>query len=61
MPPSKTSTHEDCRESVCYCCGVKTARKLITSGQETMVKAHAHPEYDSPVKSYPAGLCSYCR
>ena len=61
MPPSKTSTHEDCREAVCCCCGVKTAKKRLTAGQETLVKTFAKPEYDSLVKSFPAALCNTCR
>ena len=61
MPPSKTSTHEDCRESVCCCCGVKTSKKRITVGQQDMVKTFAKPEYDSLVQSFPAGLCNTCR
>ena len=24
MPPSKLLTHEDCREAMCACCGIKT-------------------------------------
>ena len=60
MPPSKLLTHEDCREAVCVCCGVKTDKKRITVGQEAMVRSYAKPEYDSSVKSYPAGLCSTC-
>ena len=61
MPPSKTSTHEDCREAVCSCCGVKTAKKRITISQEIMVKAYAKSEYDSSVQSFPVGLCNTCR
>ena len=61
MPPSKLLTHEDCREAVCVCCGVKTEKRQITVGQEVMVRSYAKPEYDSSVKSFPTGLCSTCR
>ena len=59
MPPA--SSHEDCREQVCVLCGIKTKQKRITCKQEAMVKAHAKPEYDSSVLSFPAGLCSSCK
>ena len=61
MPPSQTGTHDLCREAVCAACFVKTPKKKISAGEEAMVKKYAKPEYDSKVKSYPAGLCSYCR
>ena len=61
MPPSKLLTHEDCREAMCACCGIKTDKKRITVGQEALVKSYAKPEYDISVKNFPAGLCSTCR
>ena len=61
MPPSKLKCHEDCREAICTCCGIKTDKKRITANEELMVRAHAKPEYDSTVQSFPAGLCSTCR
>ena len=61
MPPSKTGTHEECRDAVCSCCGVKTPKKRITAAQEELVRKYAKPGYDSSVLSFPSGLCSYCR
>ena len=61
MPPSKLMSHEDCREAVCSCCGIKTDKKRITANEELMVKTHAKSEYDSKVQSFPAGLCTTCR
>ena len=61
MVPPKFTTHEDCREAVCCCCGVKTAKKRISVKEETLVKKYAKTEYDSKIESYPAGLCPSCR
>ena len=61
MPPSKFATHDDCREAVCACCGVKTPKKKMSAKEEASVIAHAKPEYDSKVRSFPAGLCKTCR
>ena len=61
MPPSKFATHDDCREAVCACCGVKTPKKKMSVKEEASVIAHAKPEYDSKVRSFPAGLCKTCR
>ena len=59
--PPKFLTHEDCREAICCCCGVKTAKKRISAKEELLVKEHAKKEYNSKIESYPAGLCSNCR
>ena len=56
MVPPKFSTHEDCREAVCCCCGVKTDKKRISVREEALVVEFAKKEYDSKVQSYPAGL-----
>ena len=61
MVPPKFSTHEDCREAVCCCCGVKTDKKRISVREEALVVEFAKKEYDSKVQSYPAGLCLNCR
>ena len=58
---SKFATHDDCREAVCACCGVKTPKKKMSAKEEALVIAHAKPEYDSKVRSFPAGLCKTCR
>ena len=47
--------------SLCACCGVKTVKKMITSSQEKLVQEYAKPQYDSEVKSFPAGLCPTCK
>ena len=57
----KFGTHEDCRQAICACCGVKTAKKRISEKEEFLVKEHAKKEYDSKIESYPAGLCQACR
>ena len=61
MVPPKFSTHHDCREAVCCCCGVKTAKKHICVKEEALVVEFAKKEYDSKVQSYPAGICTSCR
>ena len=61
MVPPKFTNHNDCREGVCCCCGVKTTKKHISVKEEALVVEFAKKEYDSKVQSYPAGVCSSCR
>ena len=59
--PTHFLSHEDGRECVCACCGVKTDQLRISDCQERLIKKYAHTDYDSSVMSYPTGLCGTCK
>ena len=61
MVPPNFNNHEDYREAVCCCCGIKTAKKRISVKEEALVVEFAKKEYNSKVQSHPAGLCTNCR
>ena len=58
----KPFSHQDCREKVCCCCGLRTVKKKkVSEAEELLVRKYAKPEFDSNLREQPCGLCSTCR
>ena len=55
-------SHEDARQVICSCCGIKTSKKTkMTDNDEALVRKYCKPSYDSTLREQPAGLCNTCR
>merc|ERR1719234_1691194 len=53
--------HEDARQVICSCCGIKTTKKKkINENEEALVRKFCKPSYDSELREQPAGLCNTC-
>ena len=54
----KPKTHEESRLSCCAACGRGDVKQIATPITEGLIRKFAHPSYNIPVESYPAGLCN---
>ena len=55
-------THEDARDLICCCCGIRTTqKKRVTQNEQKLVQTYCKPNFDSTLREQPSGLCNSCR
>ena len=62
--PTYEWSHEDSRDKVCVCCGIRTPKKKrISENEAKLVEKYCKPNFDTTftLREQPTGLCSNCR
>ena len=62
--PTYEWLHEDCRDKVCCCCGIRTPKKKrVNENEAKLVEKYCKPNFDTTfsLREQPTGLCSLCR
>ena len=62
--PTYEWSHQDSRDKVCACCGIRTPKKKrMNESEAKLVEKYCKPNFDTTftLREQPAGLCSTCR
>ena len=53
--------HNECRNRVCACCGIKAPMaNTVTAALQSIIQQEIYPAYDRLDLKYPNGLCGAC-
>ena len=61
--PTYEWSHQDSRDKVCACCGIRTPKKKrMNESEAKLVEKYCKPNFDTTftLREQPAGLCSTC-